>query len=348
MSIVKNQHYIPKFYLRNFSINDKNIGMFMYKENKYISNASIKSVAYSEFLYGEDGKLEHLLGKFESKWAKAIKKIIKLGLYSLIDDDFIDLCSFILISKNRTKKVADENKLLFNYLKELIPEEGIHNSNCNMSRSDFDQAMKIPNEVPIDVAIKNIDILYDLNAIVLENRTSYEYITCDSPVVFYNQFYVWRNYKINYGLACSGLQIFIPLSPKKILCLYDPEVYDCLNDEKGVVKIISKKQVTEINKLVIYNAYDLIFFCDETKESYIDELSKFKVSDNSDQLISNYESSDSNDQLIRVGKSSIHEKIKLDFFNIKRKYKTIELPNNCAGLQRKNATYIKIRNNMGM
>ncbi|WP_186429660.1 DUF4238 domain-containing protein [Clostridium sp. BSD9I1] len=75
MSIIKDQHYVPKFYLRNFSNNKKNIGMFRHKDKKFILNASIKSVAYSIFLYGEDGKLENFLSKFESKCAEIIRKI---------------------------------------------------------------------------------------------------------------------------------------------------------------------------------------------------------------------------------------------------------------------------------
>ena len=212
MSIVKNQHFVPQFYLRNFSNNDKNIGMFRYKDKNYISNSSIKSVAYSKFLYGKDGKLEHLLSTLESKWAVIIRKILESNLYFLTKEDLINLYYFVVISRTRTKKIADENKAIFNYFKERLPKEGIHNSKFNMDQGNFEEAINIPNALPIDVAMKNIDILYDLDAIIIENRTNYEYITCDSPVVLYNQFYVWRNYKINYGLASSGLQIFIPLN----------------------------------------------------------------------------------------------------------------------------------------
>ena len=344
MSIVKNQHYVPQFYLRNFSNNNKNIGMFRYKDKNYIPNSSIKSVAYSKFLYGEDGKLEHLLSTLESKWAVIIRKILESDFHSITQEDLINLCYFIVISRTRTKKVADENKAIFNYFKELLPKDGIHNSKFNMDPSDFEEAINIPNALPIDVAMKNIDILYDLDAIIIENRTNYAYITCDSPVVLYNQLYVWRNYNINYGLASSGLQIFIPLNPKKVLCFYDPEVYNCLNDEQRIIKVIAKNQVTEINKLIIHNSYDQLFFNDRTKESYINEISKFKVSENLDELITTYKSSKLNGELIKVGKNSIYKKIKLDFFNIKTKYKNIELPNNHAGLQRKNAISIGNRN----
>lgn len=337
MSVVKNQHYVPKFYLRNFSCNKKNIGMFRCENEEFIPNASIKSVAYSIFLYGEDEKLENFLSKFESKWAEIIRKILRLELHSLTEDDINNIYYFILISNSRTKKIADENKYYLNYLKNTIPDGGIHNLNFNMDKNDFDEAMKIPNQVPIDIAMQCVNYLYDLDVIILENRTSYEFITCDSPVIFYNQFYIWRNYKINYGIGASGLQIFIPLSPKIVICFYDPEVYNCSSKESGVVKLISKKQINEINRLVVCNSYEQLFFGGKTKEIYINEISRFKVKKNLNECITNYKTINGNNELIRIGGNSIYEKVKLNFFDIKNNYKTIELPNNFGGLQRKNA-----------
>lgn len=213
-----------------------------------------------------------------------------------------------------------------------------------MDKSDIDEAIKIPNEVSIDIAMKSIDYLYDLDAVILENRTNYEFITRDSPVIFYNQFYVWRNYKINYGLASSGLQIFVPLSPRIVVCFYDPKVYNCSAKENRVVKVISKNRITEINKLVIYNSYEQLFFWNNTKEGYINEISNFKVHKNFNEHISTYKRIDSNNELIRINGNSIHEKVKLNFFDINNKYKTIELPNYFGGLQRENAISIRIRN----
>ena len=106
----KNQHYVPKFYLRNFSNNGKNVGLFMPEKNIYRNNASIKSVAYSPFLYGEDGIVEDLLSKIESRWASVIRKIINNKFDSFNQEEYILLYSFIVISKSRTKKEADIGK----------------------------------------------------------------------------------------------------------------------------------------------------------------------------------------------------------------------------------------------
>ena len=38
------QHYVPKFYLRNFSENNKSIGLYRFKEKKIIKQGSIRDI----------------------------------------------------------------------------------------------------------------------------------------------------------------------------------------------------------------------------------------------------------------------------------------------------------------
>lgn len=41
-------HFVPQFYLKNFSNNKKGIGMFLIDRRKFIANASIKEVGGEE------------------------------------------------------------------------------------------------------------------------------------------------------------------------------------------------------------------------------------------------------------------------------------------------------------
>ena len=51
----KYQHYVPKFYLRFFSNDDKSIGTYIKKHNKYTSKAPLDSIGGEDYLYGKDG-----------------------------------------------------------------------------------------------------------------------------------------------------------------------------------------------------------------------------------------------------------------------------------------------------
>lgn len=51
------------------------------------------------------------------------------------------------------------------------------------------------------------------------------FITSDNPVFQYNQYCGKRPLISNAGGICCGLQIFVPLSPKYLLILYDGKIY---------------------------------------------------------------------------------------------------------------------------
>ena len=62
--IKKNRHhYVPKFYLKNFTNNNKYICTFVVEKNKYIRNGSIRTMAQSHNLYGDTGSV----AKFENQ-----------------------------------------------------------------------------------------------------------------------------------------------------------------------------------------------------------------------------------------------------------------------------------------
>src|ERR1700740_1153368 len=64
----KKHHYIPRFYLKRFSVNydGKIIGVYNLRNELFIKNAPIKHQACDEFLYGEDDYVENELAKMEN------------------------------------------------------------------------------------------------------------------------------------------------------------------------------------------------------------------------------------------------------------------------------------------
>lgn len=72
MADKKRHHYIPRFYLKRFSINNdgKSLGLYNLKNKKFIQNAPLKSQAYENFLYGEDDEIENALAEMENTVAK--------------------------------------------------------------------------------------------------------------------------------------------------------------------------------------------------------------------------------------------------------------------------------------
>lgn len=62
---VKNQYYVPQFYLKNFSKDKKNIGAFVIENCKYVASASIKHQSSEDYFYSENPDIERDLGALE-------------------------------------------------------------------------------------------------------------------------------------------------------------------------------------------------------------------------------------------------------------------------------------------
>ncbi|WP_445431675.1 DUF4238 domain-containing protein [Chryseobacterium indoltheticum] len=79
MAKKKNQHYLPQFYIRHFSIenNQKEIGIYNLKQDLYIKKGSIKHQCSENYFYGEDEIVENFLAKIEGNFAKTFKSIIE-------------------------------------------------------------------------------------------------------------------------------------------------------------------------------------------------------------------------------------------------------------------------------
>lgn len=343
----ENQHYVPQFYLRNFSDNGKNIGMYRFNGEKFIQNASIKSVAYRKYLYGEDGQLENILSLLENKWQRLIKKIINNQSINeiLTLSEYKSLLEFITISQVRTSKLADD---YIEYCETMLKaNEEMRKNHGTNEPSKFDNQFRKLKEIPNAIAIlgahkEGKDLLKGLYPLLLVNKTNYNFITCDNPIIQYNQLYRYRNYLNNYGWGSAGIQMFIILNPKIALCLYDAFVYDVKETGEFYLNIIAKNQIMEINKLVAHNAYEALFF-NKVKEENIKNIIKDKQKvdpKNSTRLF--YKHGDKDSMLVGFGNRSIIRKVKLEFFNIKNKYKTIPLPLHAGGLVREDMLMEKI------
>ena len=77
-------------------------------------------------------------------------------------------------------------------------------------------------------AILNCGALIDLTAVLLDNETDEDFVVSDNPVVFQNPLiekYALQNCS---GFCTRGLQIYYPLTPRRMVCLYDSRVYKYL------------------------------------------------------------------------------------------------------------------------
>lgn len=57
----KKHHYVPRFYLKQFSSKPNRINIYNIKQKIFIEDAGLKNQCYKNRFYGADNELEYLL-----------------------------------------------------------------------------------------------------------------------------------------------------------------------------------------------------------------------------------------------------------------------------------------------
>ena len=213
----KRQHYIPQFYLRNFSCADSknNIGLFHFNTVRdTIAFSAIKSQAFEPYYSGKDGTIEDALGKFEQQAAPLIDKIIsEKYVPNLGTQEHVLLQYFTLLTELR-------NPSLPNHLQESFSQtmKTAYSKNDEFKEFFEDHMIVFDREYLITLGMKHLDMhmafTSDLEYKLILNETTYPFIISDNPVIKYNQFLEARKRPENVtGYSTQGLQILLPLSP---------------------------------------------------------------------------------------------------------------------------------------
>lgn len=317
----KRHHYIPRFYLKRFSINNdgKFLALYNLNNRKFIQAAPLKSQAYENFLYGEDDEIENALAKMEGNVSRMFNYWTDERLFYPPPPEtngFKLLKRFILYQAFRTPKSGNDimetiNQGMKTFVKEFKPD---------LWESFKDGKLVHENAVLLGLfkSIENEHLLNYLDCKFLVNLSLLPFITSDSPVILYNQLLEKaENYIGATGLVAKGLQVFYPVHPRLMICLFDPEVYDFGENNEDCASTESIEEVHQLNGLQLTNCDAQVFFNDFISEEYVIELCKnFEeyrgTSKNINRIINQGDR-----KFLLTGFEDIHIGLDLDFFKLK-------------------------------
>jgi len=256
LSKVKLQHYVPRFYLKNFaSQNKKNhfINCFdKIEEKQFTSN--ISNITCEKYFYekGNIQLLEKELSILERKSSKIIKKIVKTKDLNVLSDSERNLMSeFIINQSNRTREYREEIKDLTNSIKTKVAIHGFH--------MDPDEARTIVDEIYDENLVINIqkrmlskesisrliEPISEMIWILYLNNTEMPFWISDHPVNRFNHSDL-SPYG-NMGFLSPGINIYYPLAPKVSLCLLDSRVLGTRFSDN------TTKPITDIQHIIFQN-----------------------------------------------------------------------------------------------
>lgn len=348
MTDKKNQHYIPKFYLRKFSIgnNERQIGVFNIDNKIFIQKGKLKTQGSKNFFYGQDGVIEDHLSEIEGHLATTLKNLIADNkVPKKLSNEHINLLLFIVLTDLRNPVMIglmrESLQQVRNHINELDPNANLDKFVPNLTHEDA-----------IKLSLSNIpevlNEITDLEFKILTNTTNKPFITSDFPIVKYNQHLElkkWIGSKSGYSL--DGLQIFIPITSELILVFYDSAIYKAGFKKQKNINITEESDVNSLNILQFVNCLGTIYFNERANESYIRYLDSiankftransaksslsflFKDGVDTELLIK-----EGKNNLIVMGSTDVETKLKLTFMKIHSNGKVKKLNNSMAQLRK--------------
>lgn len=312
----KKQHYVPRFYLKYFSINEekKLIGIYNTIKEIFIEKGDLKNQAKENYFYDNDGKVEDVLSDLESASSRIFVDILKNNnLPKEKSEDHITLLVFILVQIFRTKFQADlTNDMIDKLIKQIFKHDKRFNDNIKIG-------LNKASALPMSALKDSIPMTLDLKFKLIKNNSKTPFITSDNPVVKYNQLLEKRKQPGGItGLASRGLQIFLPISPKLTLLLYDYQTYKVGNRKNKIIEINCPNEISQINLLQVLNCDSNLYFNEFINIDYINKLqlkskkyNKAGIASVNEYISTTPEKSDTTDSLLVTGASDIKIKLKI-------------------------------------
>lgn len=149
--------------------------------------------------------------------------------------------------------------------------EGMNKLPREFNRLVLSQAMAI--KFAMEFMQDAMELCQDLEIKIIKNNTSIPFITCDDPVIRYNQ--LSEKYKEPSGItgnAHAGLQLLMPIDARTILIAYDGDYYKIGAQTNTRLSFCNEQDVEQISVLSYLNCHSTLFFNHEIIEDYLIQL----------------------------------------------------------------------------
>ena len=273
-TLTKKQHYIPRFFLKNFSIDNLEKSVYIYdiasqNDKTQIQNRrNIENFCQKKYGYGKDNIIENFLSLRENQQAPIISKIIKhnniLDIYkSIINEIFVDFLIRLPHIKRNFEEVFGK-----------IEHESGNQENYNQ------QMIGIMESAPAS--------LNQLETILIVNKSCVKFISSDQPIttcckVLNSPPYLKHNF-----VETHKKLFLLPISPELMICMYDKSEYEPIDMHEGKITIRNSDIVKKLNifkfsgsENVIYSNYRQIESISESHKLFIsfikDEKPNFEL-----------------------------------------------------------------------
>lgn len=263
-----NQHFVPQFYLRNFACDPekKSIRLFNVDSAKFYKG-SIRGQASRNNFYGDES-LEKALQRSEDIFSRYLRGILdgnaSLG-WVLVKDFFASIALFHM----RTEQVRLNTAAYMNAYNDVVEKFTGVMFGPNVDKV---RAMELQHKLFSDLS-EYRKVISDLSVVVLRNVSGRAFLTSDNPCISHN--FYFERLKIPRpmnGLNSTGLFIYLPISGKYAILLYDSYVYNlslrCVHKDL-YYELCNKNDVDALNCLISMYSGKNIYYDNDLLERKI-------------------------------------------------------------------------------
>jgi Protein of unknown function (DUF4238) len=261
MATNKNQHFVPRVYLKSFSMDGQGaaISLFNVDHERFIPAAPLKHQCSGDYFYGEDLHMEKALQKVEGRYAELVRELVVPG-YALSEEHRDFLRQFWLIQHLRTEAASMR---MVQFTEQMRHTAGIDGD-------EFRMGIKEAVQHSMSVAIEQFPFVQDMKVCLLRNRTNEPFIVSDDPAVLTNR---WHLDSLiprgkSFGLGAAGSLFLLPITPKIQCVAYDGDVYS-VSHEKGWVDVRRAVDVHAINQHQFLNCNANVYMHDKVHEQSV-------------------------------------------------------------------------------
>lgn len=288
--ITKKQHYVPRFLLDGFRVNDKKeklakINIINLHSDKKLLKQSVDEFFSQKYFYDKDNKIENFINIHIESPSSSLIKSFRENNFERLNVNCECLVKLICCQLLRTQETLNQvleyaNETAHHISRNLIE---INNIDCSgevedifsLAYSDKESKRSLISQMVINSVLISKG-MEDLKFHILINKSTHSFVISDHPVSKYNWYYKEKKSPQVSSLMVKGVQLFIPISSEMYLCAYDCSVYKYGDKKSDVSYIKDTKDVYFLNSLQVRNAnYFIGFNNDIAVESIQGLISKF-------------------------------------------------------------------------
>lgn len=232
----ENQHYVPKFILRQFTVNAEKEQVRVYDKLKNTEfTTSIKNIMaerrFNEFIFEEYiASFEQIAGAIENGLLPTYRTVLQTELLDNTPEQQAALAFFVAFQFVRTKSHRDLWKQVTDSLAKKLETMGANIKEIDGYEEPTEDNLKKQHLLTLPETVsKFAPIIAAKNFLLMRAPRGRSFYLGDNPVVMHNA--EDHGFYGNIGLAVRGIEIYLPLSSKLVLCAMCPSVAGKLRSE---------------------------------------------------------------------------------------------------------------------